>query len=280
MDPDFILKAESPALFAAFCLTMKKLKLNPDSEVNFPIFLDATCSGVQHFAAMLLDLELATYVNLINTEDKVNDFYSKLIPEINNAINKKWLEGEEYYKFQDIKLDRSILKRIIMTKSYNVTTYDKEIEVFDYKVPSKKEDFVVLDLFEVEKMADIINDNIFNQFPSLHSIYLYITSMARILIKANLPLSWSTPKGLVLTQRYNLSKIQKITINFLDNLDEKFRKELESHQIEFLVINGVEKVKIPGIGRKKDILLELPVLPRKGCLNLKDILEKGVNMIT
>lgn len=87
---------------------MKKLKANPDTEVHFPVFLDATCSGVQHFAAMLLDLELASYVNLINIEDKVNDFYSKLIPEINNAINKKWLDGVEYYKFKDIKLDRDI----------------------------------------------------------------------------------------------------------------------------------------------------------------------------
>lgn len=101
-------KRESPALFAAFCLIMKKLKANPDTEVHFPVFLDATCSGVQHFAAMLLDLELASYVNLINIEDKVNDFYSKLIPEINNAINKKWLDGVEYYKFKDIKLDRDI----------------------------------------------------------------------------------------------------------------------------------------------------------------------------
>lgn len=87
-----------------------------------------------------------------------------------------------------------------MTKSYNVTTYgiteqlksklekvtktilykNKEIVVYDYKVPCKKSDFVVLDVFEVENLADVINDNIFNQFPSLHSIYSYLTSKAKV----------------------------------------------------------------------------------------------------
>lgn len=70
-------------------------------------------------------------------------------------------------------------------------------------------------------------------------------------------------------------------MDFLDNLDQKFRKELDSHQIEVIVTDiGVEKAKIPGSGRKKDILLELPILPKKGNLNINDILEKGKNMIT
>ena len=56
---------------------------------SLPIFLDATCSGVQHFAAMLLDKNLAELVNLISTKDKdqINDFYSTLVPSINKAIN-------------------------------------------------------------------------------------------------------------------------------------------------------------------------------------------------
>ena len=70
-------------------------------------------------------------------------------------------------------------------------------------------------MYEIEELADIINDNIFNQFPMLHGIYSYLTTMAKILMKINLPISWSTPKGMLITQRYNLSNIQKITINFL-----------------------------------------------------------------
>nr|P33541.2 RecName: Full=Probable DNA-directed RNA polymerase [Neurospora intermedia]CAA36326.1 RNA polymerase [Neurospora intermedia] len=235
MDKEFILKAESPTLFAAFCLTMRKLKENPDYPVFNPIFLDATCSGVQHFAAMLLDLELGKYVNLINSGESVNDFYSQLIPAINKAINESAEKKFKNLKFSDISLNRSLLKKVIMTKSYNVTTYGiteqlksklekvekiviskgKEIKVYDYLVPTKNGDFVVLDTFEVETLASIINDNIFNQFPKLHSIYDYLTRLAKIYLKLDIPLSWSTPDGLELTQRYNLSKVKKLTINFL-----------------------------------------------------------------
>jgi DNA-directed RNA polymerase, mitochondrial len=235
MDKDFILKAESPTNFAAFCLTMRKLKDNPKHIVHNTVFLDATCSGVQHFAAMVLDLELSGYVNLVNTNENVNDFYSALIPKINKAINDSWKEEINTFKFKEISLTRDLLKKVIMTKSYNVTTFGvteqlkskfekvaktinhkgKEIIVYDYKVPTKKNDYVLLNRIEVEKLADIINNNIFNQFPILHSIYKYLTDLAKIYMKIGITLSWSTPNGLQLVQGYNSSKIQKIKINFL-----------------------------------------------------------------
>lgn len=97
-----------------------------------------------------------------------------------------------------------------MTKNYNVTTYgiseqlkyvfekiektivrkDKEYKVYDYKVPAKNSDgFVVLDVFLIDKLADIINDNIFNQYNSLQNIFNYFTKLAKILINLNLPIT-------------------------------------------------------------------------------------------
>jgi hypothetical protein len=96
-----------------------------------------------------------------------------------------------------------------MTKSYNVTTFgiteqlkskfekvaktithkEKEIIVYDYKVPTKKNDYVLLNMIEVEKLADIINSNIFNQFPILHSIYNYLTRLAKIYMKIGITIS-------------------------------------------------------------------------------------------
>jgi DNA-directed RNA polymerase len=88
MNKEFILKAECPTIFAAFCLNMKKLKENPDYIVHTPVFLDATCSGIQHFAAMLLDCDLAREVNLIkSTTSDVKDIYKLLTAPINKAIN-------------------------------------------------------------------------------------------------------------------------------------------------------------------------------------------------
>ena len=187
--------------------------------------------------------------------------------------------------------------------------------------------------------------------------------MANILIKVGIPISWSTPSGLELTQRYNFSKIQKITINFLgknrtavlrkwtskqdikrevqaiipniihsldathlmkvidrwdkdkyilpihdcfgthpndmiklaeivrlefvslysqydflQNLDAKFRRELKEYKVEIVDIKGVEHVKIK-IHRKEESFIPLPILPERGSMNIKDVIEKGRNMI-
>ena len=53
MDKVFLNKAENRFVFAAFCLNMRELHLNSQFEVKLPIFLDATCSGIQHLAGLV-----------------------------------------------------------------------------------------------------------------------------------------------------------------------------------------------------------------------------------
>ena len=68
---------------------MKELHYNPKYKIKTPIFLDATCNGIQHLAAILQDIELGTQVNLLpNNKDNPEDFYSKISNPINKAINK------------------------------------------------------------------------------------------------------------------------------------------------------------------------------------------------
>jgi hypothetical protein len=97
-----------------------------------------------------------------------------------------------------------------MTKSYNVTTFGiieqlksalekvetkktingKERIIVKYKVPANNIDgFIILDKIQVEKLGRIINDNIFNHFPSLYLIYKFFTDIAKIMIKLNIPIS-------------------------------------------------------------------------------------------
>ena len=70
MDINFILRADSRFDFIAFCLAYKRYKTG--KKVHLPIFLDATCSGIQHFSTILKDIELAKSVNVISdTTDRV-----------------------------------------------------------------------------------------------------------------------------------------------------------------------------------------------------------------
>jgi len=70
-------------------LVLKELDNNPKFKVHMPIFLFATCSGIQHLAALIKDLKSAVKVNLTPQSDKdeVGDIYSYLIDPINKAIN-------------------------------------------------------------------------------------------------------------------------------------------------------------------------------------------------
>jgi len=76
--------------FIAFCIALKNYELDNNYLVKLPVFLDATCSGLQHLAAMLHDINLATHVNLLSKSenDDVNDLYDlqKLLWNISNSI--------------------------------------------------------------------------------------------------------------------------------------------------------------------------------------------------
>jgi DNA-directed RNA polymerase len=103
---------------------MKNLHKNSNYKVKFPIYIDATCSGIQHFTAMLRDIELAGYVNLLpqNEKDFVDDFYSEMLEYINQEIRIIGNEANTIYSnFKNIVLTRDEVKTSIMTKTYNVT---------------------------------------------------------------------------------------------------------------------------------------------------------------
>jgi DNA-directed RNA polymerase len=208
-------------VFAAFCLNMRELDKNPNYIIKTPVFLDATCSGIQHLAALMKDLELGCHVNLLpNLEkDEPNDIYSVLVDPINKAINKYGEENLEYSSLSLVKFNRKILKESIMTKLYNVTQFgiteqlksklkiikydglnsvnkvEKQIRVNlknsnfnSYIAPGKLGD-VILTKSDLFKIASIINEQIFVVFPSLNNIYSYFINMAKIMIKLNIPIT-------------------------------------------------------------------------------------------
>lgn len=122
MDIDFILKADSRFAFVSFCLAYKRYRSG--LKVNLPIWLDATCSGIQHFATMLKDDELAISVNVITNpedKDKVQDIYSEKIEPTYIKLKELSNENPSYYKLGMVKLNRKLIKPSIMTRTYNVT---------------------------------------------------------------------------------------------------------------------------------------------------------------
>jgi hypothetical protein len=99
MEKEFLINAKEKFTFAAFCLVIRKLHQNHKALIHLPIFLDATCSGIQHLAALMKDFDSASRVNLIeqNNDDPVADIYYDVVGPVNEALNKFGLKNKMFY---------------------------------------------------------------------------------------------------------------------------------------------------------------------------------------
>ena len=88
LDEEFLMKADEPLLFLAFCFEYKKINdmiLSASQGNNntilsscLPIQLDATCNGLQHLSIITGNQNLAKLVNLLpnKPENEPYDLYS------------------------------------------------------------------------------------------------------------------------------------------------------------------------------------------------------------
>lgn len=292
MELDFIKKAENVWLFISFCLVLKNIKDNQNYEVKFPIFIDATCSGIQHVAAMIKDLDTGNNVNLISQtpEDLVQDIYGKLLVNINKDIT---MEGNkpnsEYPNLKHVKLTRSDVKTPIMTKTYSVSLIGMKNQL-SISLKNRIKDsnivfeninkgsiniiscinnkLICLNYTDVFKIAQIIEKNIFSSYPLLGSIYNYFKNICKLLNQLGLPVIWSTPSGLEISQNYNKVKEYKISLSFAGKTKKLILKEWTNVLDKRAQINGL----IPNVVHSLDASHLMEVLKECKKYNIEYIL--------
>ena len=238
MNIDFILKASSPFTFASFCLVLKQISQNSKTIVKIPVFLDATCNGIQHISAIIQDIDLAKEVNLLydDKDDQIKDFYGKMIPIINNSLHDLGHTKLGFEIFKQIHLTRSDLKQAIMTLNYNVSLFGMKEQIgnqlgveitekilkdnggtikkhFDYKGKDNNGNIILLSEKHLFEIAKTVRKVIFSKHPVLKEVYDYFKSVTKLLVNLKLPIIWFTPTGTTLIQRYKKAKSQKITVN-------------------------------------------------------------------
>ena len=243
LNKEFILASDSPISFTAFCLEMIKLEKNRKVEINMPVFIDATCSGIQHISALIGDRELASKVNLIlnpTKSEKPEDLYLSLVDPINKAINDFGKEHPDYRSLSELHLTRKILKQPIMTLNYNVSVFGMKEQLFNkLKVENfsesnntikdgsssiskiknikiightKDNKEIILTNRDLIQISMIIKDIIFIEYPALKKVYDYFIEIAILMKKLDLSIQWVTPTGAVITQKYTKKEKTKLTI--------------------------------------------------------------------
>ncbi len=131
--------ADEPLMFLAACKAL--LDHSEGMPVSLPISLDATCSGLQLYAGLLMDKEGAEAVNVINRYEDGKAVRADVYIDIAEVCNQALKDGKHPTKLtfttrdgefktvttrKEVKdllgnINRSLVKRPIMTIPYSVT---------------------------------------------------------------------------------------------------------------------------------------------------------------
>ena len=236
---------DSPYQFLAFCFEWKRLNdyiLAHGTPKGFItgvcIAFDGTCSGLQHYSAILRDEIGAAAVNLIPA-DKPNDIYARVADLVNQELEKDAKEGtpdttEEREdgstktllgtrtlarQWLTFGVNRSVTKRSVMTLPYGSRAYGfKEQLMEDIVEPAVLEGHGAMftsPYVASKYLADLIWEA--NQKVVVKAVegMDWLQKINRKVVQKGQPITWVTPMGLPIQQAYMEYEIRDVRIRML-----------------------------------------------------------------
>mmetsp|Transcript_30849 Transcript_30849/g.45618 ORF Transcript_30849/g.45618 Transcript_30849/m.45618 type:complete len:1037 (+) Transcript_30849:104-3214(+) len=224
---------------------------SPESyHCSLPVHMDGSCNGLQHYAALGLDLGGGRAVNLCKSE-KPQDVYSGVMKEVirqvaeeaskdldfdESAENLSKEERQALKRNRGAKLvngliDRGVVKRTVMTSVYGVTFIGAMNQIQE-KIEEKLEEKGV-DIDENENeihsacvyLARVTMDAMGKLFSGARETMKWLTECARLITQQEQPVAWISPIGVPVVQPYRQSKPHTITtivqsITLVDQSDD------------------------------------------------------------
>lgn len=216
--------ADSPFEFLRFCLEWRGLnETGVGHYSHMPINFDATCSGLQHFSALLKDREGGFNVNLTGHAER-QDIYGAVAKKAKAKIEADLDckdKGTLARAALELKVDRKLCKRPVMIVPYSGTFkacmryvqehYD-EMQDSGVAIPISDEQVSVrLVPYVARKVWDSISETVIAAREAMD----WITKIARLVTKNEnpLPFMWSTPTGFVVQQaKFRMDRHQVQTL--------------------------------------------------------------------
>lgn len=206
--------ADSPLQFLAWCKEFAEWRADPDGFLShLPVSLDGSCNGLQHFSAMLRDESGGRATNLTD-----NEFMQDIYMLVANAAAAQMrasvakLEGPRQVlvqKWVDHGIERSLVKRSVMTTPYGVTKRTAvSYAVDDYLQKGSAPVFANAEYFEA---AQVVMEYVWNAIGEVvvksREAMDWLKRGATRIIKARGQtqegvISWLTPSGFLATQAY------------------------------------------------------------------------------
>lgn len=222
---------DKPWQFLAFCFEWKGYTEHGENFVSkLPVAMDGSCSGIQHFSAMLRDHIGGKAVNLVPAElpqDVYQLVANKVLEQIAHDLEqgtpdelRHTEQGTAYVKtgtkslaqqWTDFGVTRKVTKRSVMTLAYGSKEYGfKEQLMEDIIRPAKQacdregKEFVFQgDGYQAAQyMAKAIWNAVNQVLVKAGEAMKWLQSVASLAASEELPVRWSTPVGFPVMQAY------------------------------------------------------------------------------
>ena len=221
------MEADEPMQFLSFCLEYKKAYEFVSKNGNIigykcgiVIAYDGTCSGLQHYSAMLKDEVGGSAVNLMDHE-RPSDIYQNVADKViemvatdaKNGTGDEFIEreGDSNYTRYGTKtiaqtwlsygITRKVCKRPVMTLAYGSGQYGFGEQIKE-DTTSQNDIFKGMEGQSAKYMAEKIWKAVQSVIVSATRGMEYLKALAKELIKEDLPVNWYTPLGLPIQQQY------------------------------------------------------------------------------
>lgn len=253
------MQMDSPFCFLAFCFEWAGVTHDGPAHVSaLPIAFDGSCSGIQHFSAMLRDERGGRAVNLLPSED-VQDIYKLVADAVNEQLRKdsqsgtsdgaKIITNEKTGEiiekrelgsmglskaWLDFGVTRGVTKRSVMTLAYGSKAYGFTDQVRDDTVQPAIDNgtgHMFTDAQQASRyMAGLIWDAVSVVVVAAVEAMNWLQKAAKLLaqevkcketkqiVKQCLPVSWTTPDGFPVWQEYLVAETKRIDLMFLGDI--------------------------------------------------------------
>lgn len=192
----FWTEADDPWQFLAFCFEWAGYKMEgPEYVSHLCVSVDGSCNGLQHFSALLRDEHGGAAVNLKN-QDERQDIYNIVAQKVAKEVHKDAQNGHHLASLWDGKIDRSVVKRNVMTIPYGVTRRGMGDQIAQEQKYNVENEELRLEIFKAaaylgEKVYDVVGEII----PSAIQGMDYLKEVVSVFNSAGMPISWDTPVG-------------------------------------------------------------------------------------
>ena len=181
---------------------------------SLPISVDQTCSGLQHYAALLRDPISGKSTNLVPSS-LPNDIYSDVAKEVTKKIQER-MDEEFASLWLRFGVDRSVLKRIVMTTPYGSKKYSHRTFIVDAINDKGSHPFGDRIPEAAQWLANVTWDTMGEVVIAARVGMEWLRNVARVVVKSKQALKWVSPIGFPVEQNYEAMQSRQIRLSLGD----------------------------------------------------------------